>query len=423
MNIKEPKNKNYCATVVSISNIIPLEGCDNVVGTSMFGFQAIIGKDHKVGDIGIIFPAETQLTDKFCSENNLYRHSELNKDKSQKGYLEDNRRVKAMKFRGQVSSCLFMPLESLKFTGVDISKLEVGMEFDEINDISICRKYLVKEHVERSNKMSGQKKKEWVEAIHMPEHFDTDNFWKNIDKVGNFSKAIITQKLHGTSIRVGNTITNRDLTLIEKIAKYFGAKIQEKEYDYVFASRKVIKDQDENKHFYETDIWTEEGEKLRGLLPKNYILYGELIGWTKSGQAIQKGYTYNVPQGEAHLYIYRIAVVNEDGFITDLCWDDIKQFCNNTGLKYVPEIEFYSIGETTEKITASVNSLMDCVYSDTNLGVVKLSDEGTVDEGVCVRFEGERSTPYILKAKAPKFFEHETKLLDTNEEDLESTQS
>jgi hypothetical protein len=88
----------------------PLEDCDNVVGTPIFGFQAIVGKDSKPGDLGIVFPAESQLSEEYCRVNNLFRHGDLNDDESAKGYLEDNRRVKAMKFRGHRSDCLFMPL-------------------------------------------------------------------------------------------------------------------------------------------------------------------------------------------------------------------------------------------------------------------------------------------------------------------------
>jgi hypothetical protein len=44
-----------------------------------------------------------------------------------------------------------------------------------------------------------------------------------------------------------------------------------------------------------------------------------------------------------------------------------------------------------------------------------------VDEGVVVRID--RRTPYCLKAKSPKFLEHETKMLDKGVEDLESSQS
>lgn len=88
MKIDKPINSNYAATVFAIKNIIPLDNCDNVVATTIFGFQAIVSKNTKIGDIGIAFSAETQLSDEYCYENNLYRHNDKNRDESQKGYIE-----------------------------------------------------------------------------------------------------------------------------------------------------------------------------------------------------------------------------------------------------------------------------------------------------------------------------------------------
>ncbi len=118
MKINKPTNPNYCATVVTIKNKLDLAGCDNVVGTTIFGYQAIISKQTEVGTPGIIFPAETQLSDTYCTENNMYRHAENNRDKIVKGYIEDSRRVRAIKFRGHVSNALFMPLSSLSYLGI-----------------------------------------------------------------------------------------------------------------------------------------------------------------------------------------------------------------------------------------------------------------------------------------------------------------
>jgi hypothetical protein len=106
-------NSNYCATVIKIEQTIPLVGCDNVVGVPIFGFQAITSKDIDLSQLYLVFTSETQLSDDYCKSNNLYRKSELNADTSKTGYIEENRRIKAMKFRGHTSSALIMPLASL----------------------------------------------------------------------------------------------------------------------------------------------------------------------------------------------------------------------------------------------------------------------------------------------------------------------
>lgn len=418
MKIEKPQNSNYAATVIEIKNIIPLGNCENVVGTSIFGFQAIVGKNTKVGDIGIVFPAETQLSEEFCHHNNLFRHAEKNKDQTKKGYVEDNRRVRAIKFRGNTSSCFFVSLDSLSWAASEkeISSLEIGTEFDELNGNKICSKYVVplKEFHGTAPKERGFVR---VEDKHMPEHMDSDNFHKWGDTIPGDKTIIVTQKIHGTSIRIGHTFAKIKPNVVERVLKALGIKIQESTHDYIYGSRKVIKDVNNpyQNHYYGSDIWTKEGEKLKGILPKNYIVYAELVGWTGE-LPIQRNYTYDVEKGNANLYVYRVAIVNEDGHITDLSWDQLTEFCRMNSLKHVPELW------RGLKSEFNVNDWMDKRFVDEKIAnAIALSDPNTVDEGVCIRIDGLR--PRILKAKCAKFFEHETALLDTGVEDLESSQS
>jgi hypothetical protein len=419
MKIDKPINANYCATVVRIKNLVPLENCDNLVGSPIFGFQVITGKDTQIGDIGIFFPAEVQLSDEFCYHNNMYRHGDKNQDESKKGYLEDNRRVKAIKFRGNVSNGLFMPLSSLAFTGIDITVLDEGDEFDVLNGVEICRKYEIARRISNKGATAKEKKFNRVDAKHLPEHYSSDNFFKWADTLDKEKQVIVTQKIHGTSIRIGHTIVKRKFSIFEKFLSMVGVQIQPTSYDYVYGSRKVIKDinNPHQNHFYDTDIWTQEGKKLEGLLPENYIVFAELVGWTPELREIQKNYTYSIPQGSAELYIYRIAIINSQGVITDLAWDQVKEFCTNNGLRHVPELWRGKLGDLV------IENFMDkrffeegykhCLYLGDNKEIV--------DEGVCVRFDG--IMPRILKAKSPKFLEHETALLDEGVEDLESSQN
>lgn len=414
MKFEKPINENYCATVVRLKKIVPLENCDNVVGTPIFGYQAIISNNHKEGDIGIVFPGETQLSEEFCKKNNLYRHAELNEDPDKKGYLEDNRRIKAVKFRGHRSDALFMSLDSLDYLDIDVFELKEGDEFDIIDDHEICKKYVVARRVGRQNHQAQAKRFSRVDTKHIPEHLDSDNYFKFSDSVKPTEQVIVTQKLHGTSIRIANTIVKRKVNIAERIARLFGATIQEYEHDYVFGSRKVIKDVNNpnQNHYYEVDLWTQEGKKLEGILPKNYIVYGEVIGWVGPGSSIQKGYTYQIADGACELYVYRIAIVNEDGIMTDLSWDQVKEFCFKSGLKHVPELWRGTHGEF------DVDKWLDIRFNDMFRHALPLDDKDKVDEGVCIRVE--HIVPYILKAKSPKFLQHESKMLDEQAVDLEA---
>lgn len=189
---------NYSAIVCRVHNLLDLEGLDNLKGFPFQGTQCLVGKDVKVGDMGIIFPAECQLSKDFCKENNLYRHSELNKDPEQTGYIEDSRRVKAIKFRGNISTALFMPISSLKYLGVNLDDLNEGDSFTSINNTEVCRKYIIKEYKSATNKTRGQTKKfTRITNKTFPEHWDTDNYWRNAGFYKPYEEIIVTQKLHG----------------------------------------------------------------------------------------------------------------------------------------------------------------------------------------------------------------------------------
>jgi hypothetical protein len=198
--------------------------------------------------------------------------------------------------------------------------------------------------------------------------------------------------------------------------KRLGVNITPTEYDYIYASRKVIKDPNNpfQKDFYDTDIWTDEGKKLRGLLPENYIVFGELVGWTANGNAIQKDYTYGIPQGQAKLYVYRVTVINNQGIQTELSWDHMVEFCKGIGIETVKEIwrgkhkKFDAYKYMDKRLVTKYKNCLDC-------------GKDQVDEGVCIRIDSLH--PKIYKAKSPIFLEHETKLLDEGVVDLESAQT
>lgn len=164
------------------------------------------------------------------------------------------------------------------------------------------------------------------------------------------------------------------------------------------------------------DLWSTEGAKLAGLIPKNYLVYAEIVGWVPGTETpIQADYTYQLPKGTCQTYIYRVAFVNEDGLVTDLTWNQIKEFCDQRGIKYVPELWR---GKHKDLVTYGVENFLDTRLNDSYPQALKL-DPDTVDEGICIRVD--RLTPYILKAKGQMFYEHESKILDQGKADMEST--
>lgn len=417
----EVTSPNYAATIVRTRVVLPLERCDNLVGLPFFGMQAIVSIGAKEGELGILFPTEAQLSNEFCEANNLFRHAELNIDKAKQGYLEDNRRVRAIKLRGNRSDALFMSLDSLAYLGIKTNELIEGQVFNTINGHEVCRKYFVPVRVQGPANKIHRVRDIRVEGKHMPEQPDIHHFLREVEGLPQDAPVIVTQKLHGANIRIANIIVRRRLTIRDRIAKMLGVRVQEQTYDYIYGSHKVIKDAESatQQHYYDFDIWSLEGAKLKGLIPTGFILYGELVGWTPTGRAIQPGYTYNLPPSEAKIYIYRIATVNQEGFLCDLSWDAVREFCKNTGIAHVPELCRTSVNRLTEGL---LEVFTDARFTDFEWSAdppVPLAPQSPCDEGICIRLGGLK--PIILKYKSPTFVAHETRVLDTGEANIEET--
>ena len=439
MKLKEVKNKNYCATIAKISNIVELDNCDNVQAAIVLGSQVIVSKDTKKDDVGIFFPIECKLSDEYLSNNNLYRHVEKNKDNDKVGYFEDNGRLKAVKFRGNKSEGLFMPLESLDFIS-DKLNLKEGDDFDEINGIPICEKYIVKR-----SRMPGQGegKKPIGRVSRLVDnqfrlHRDTEQLKRNIEYLKIDDLISITSKLHGTSAVFGNILVKRKLKLREKIARLFGVKIQETEYDLVYSSRKVVKNEyffnkksqewrNAKEGYYGLNVWEKWANKIREFVPKGMSVYGEIVGYIAEDSFIQKGYHYGCENGESELYIYRITQTNEDGNVTELTRLQIDEFCKRNGLNATPLLYYghaYDLYRSIEVDDNWPENFLAKLTADELFGMndsmCTLNNNEVPAEGVVVRIEGlYNPTPFKLKNYA--FLEHETKILDEGEEDIEES--
>lgn len=383
---------NYAAEVIEVHNTHALAGLDNLVGITVNGYQALVSKDVQVGDVLLVFPAETQLSEAFAREHNLMR--------DQGGYLEDNRRVRAIKLRKHASNALALTVAELP---------PVGTVFDTIDGVQICQKYeLPTVPAKNGAKASQPKKEKRVDERLFPQHVDTENYWRNADKIPDDGYVVVTQKLHGTSWRATNAPVKRKLTWIERLAKRLGVKVSETEYAPLFGSRKVIKDPSnpDQAHYYDFDLWSSFGMTVADRIPKNVVVYGELIGWAGDGP-IQQNYTYDVPQGQAHMYVYRVAVVTADGHQYDLPWHAVETFCEERGFKTVPVLW---TGLHKDFVVAD---FVDKVFWPGYSQAVPLCKASPVDEGVVVRYGND-----FYKAKGPVFFGFETNLLDKGQEIL-----
>ena len=410
-------NPNYAAFIYEVTQTHPLDGLDNLVGVNVGGYQALVPKTTKPGDRFVAVVAGTQISETFASALNLHRDSSLNADKNQTGYLENNRRVKAIRLRGNASNALLLDINLFP---VDLSGERVGTEFDHINGVEFSRKFIVPAKGNTNNGSATVKKhKSGVTSEQFPEHYDTPQWFRVSDEFKG-KDVTVTQKVHGSSIRASWVEVDKSRKWYERL---LGLPAQ-KEWKFVVGSRRVIKTEGDGAHWYSTDIWSDYAKKhnLAEALPKGVMIYGELIGWLPDGTPIQRGYTYNLPNGQAALYIYRVTVAGADGTHYDLSDAAMRELAAQRGLKVVPLLASYSSNQTrTGWLDDFLNVLTDKKFSEVSAWAdeapVPLSPDSPCDEGVVIRAEG--ITPKAAKYKNPMFYEFESAAIDKGEVDIE----
>lgn len=417
-------NPNYCATVVEVEKLVQLENCNNVQAAIIMGNQIIVSKEVKIGDIGLFFPVEVQLSKKYLSENNLYRKKELNSDPEAKsGYFEENGRIRCVKFRGHKSEGLFMPLNSLDFLNLKKS-LSIGDEFNEIDGVEIAKKYVIKTRQSGPSSIKNKSPKESkIIEGQFNFHIDTSQLYRNLDKITPNDLIQITYKIHGTSGISSYVLCKKKLNWFEKVLKKFRVNIIDKEYDYIYSSRKVIKNPEINKnavHFYETDIWGLAHKELIPYLQKGMTIYYEIAGYLPTGAYIQNQYDYGCEPGKFKIFIYRITQTNEDGKVYEFSGKQVQDFCKRYGLDAVPELfygyakEFSDERMTSENWKEKFLENLKAKYNDKDCYICK---NVVPEEGIVLRKETIDIESYKLKSN--RFYEFETKLLDSGVTDIE----
>ena len=452
MKIKEPKNPNYVGQVVEIKTIVPLANRDRVVHAIIMGNKVITDVSTQVGDVGIYFPVETALSKEYLSVNNLYSHSELNADQTKKGYFEKSGRIRCQKFGGHPSEGLFMPMNSLSGLGIDISDLSIGDIFDELNNVPICAKYVIKKSQSQglgNNPKSRNPKVSKLIDNQFKFHLDTAQLFRNTHRVFPNSLISISYKVHGTSSIASNLLCKKPLKWYEKFLKKIGVDVNVTHYDSIWASRKVVKNENlynDANSFYKEDIWGIANKELSEYLQEGMTFYFEIVGYLPSGGAIQScklgAFDYGCEPDKHENYIYRIKYTNVKGKDFEFSAKQVQDFCSENGLNAVPQL-YYGFAKDFYDEQVSVKSESEYSHFEL-LSKVNLEkwQEGFLnavkekynekdcymcktpklpEEGVVVRIEGINCEVY--KCKSRRFLEMETLDLDSGKIDIESDES
>ena len=284
-----------------------------------------------------------------------------------------------MKLRGERSEGLFMPLESLAFTGR--TKFELGDQIDIVNGIEICRKYIPKtthKQYDGPKGNSGRKTRVNIAPL-FAQHVDTEQLAYHLNDFRAGDLVEITLKIHGTSQRTGYLpkLSGYKRTIWDRIFRREGTPIYE--YGYVTGTRRVVlNDSNFETGFYGSNAFRiPHAKAFEGKLHKGETVYYEVAGFTDTGVAImpqvanskisdkafskQYGpittFSYGcssdgkkmlygqddegmfaleteVPQ--SRMFVYRMTMTNEDGNVVEYPPDYMRYRCEQMGIECVP---------------------------------------------------------------------------------------
>ena len=370
----------HCGYVVKVEHLRPHGNADRLQIATFFGNDTCVGLNTVLGEIGIYFPTDLQLSVEYCNANNLVRKKDENGNNIG-GYMDpDKRNVTAVRLRGERSDGLFMPLSSLTFTGVNMDDLNVGDTIDVVNGVEICRKY-----IPRGNKRKGggqsdgnrTRKKKVPVAPLFSEHADTEQLAYNLSAFKPGDQVEVSLKMHGTSQRTGYlpTLKGYKRNLLDFILRREGTPIYD--WGYVTGTRRTVLENYDGGYYGDNEFREIHSKVFEGKLHKGETVYYEVVGFTTTGVPImssssnaklndkdfikQYGDTtvfsygceptgkktmygrdeegmFSVEQDapQSDMYVYRMTITNEDGDVVEYTPDFMRYRCEQMGVKCVP---------------------------------------------------------------------------------------
>jgi hypothetical protein len=421
------EDMTHAAIVTRLGDVYPIKGADfiHAVDVQVNGITIatiVTGKDHITGELGIYFSPDLQLSEPYCEANNLVaKYDEQGNKIPGSGFFNEKRRVTAQRFKGAKSEGLWMPLNSLSVFQWDGSLTE-GDRFTEINGIEICKRYPKQV---RAMNLNGVKTRKEPDVQNFAQHYDTPQLIHALRDIERLEGATvyITEKMHGTSHRVGNVpvriTTELPLwkRLVNKIWKRYDT--EHWEYRIVHGTRRTILN-DANTGYYGSHDFRYNAVG-NPELQENEVLYGEIVGWVNENTPIMPPhntsalkevkkvygdtmyYDYGVEQGKAKFYVYRITRMNEDGISYDMPYEEMVARTNELGYEVPVLLDRLS---QFEGDVENLKYVADVFAQSTN-GIFASSKYGNhISEGVVLLFNKDGRTMAVKhKSYSFKVFE------------------
>lgn len=430
----------------------------------------------------------------------LIDDGQQDKAKALVGYFNKNGRVKMIRLRGCPSMGVLMRWQSFvnwnpKLKDIKLSDYVkydthgnfIPFDFDTIDNQLFIKAYIPRTNYSRHPTGSGNRKRaskfdRMIEG-QFEFHYDTNQLNSNMWKLTPDTIVDLSVKVHGTSIVLGNILVKQP-TLLNKIKDFINKRIDRKiriierkiaklqkdsevpiyesrlerklaklnnrkftnfatEYYNIYSSRTVIKNRYINRQVsagdYSSDIWGEYNELLKGKIPHDITIYGEIVGYlTGSDRMIQKGYDYGCEKGTNKLMIYRVSKhgvdINGNDCRTEYEISDVIDFINQLLINY-PSLSSHIMPfthlwhGTLSKLYPNVAvdnhwnaNILEAMKNDkTSLGMEldePLCNNKVPREGICVRIVDD-PVRECFKLKSLKFLGKEAKEIDQGNVDIE----
>ena len=352
----------YKVYVTELKNVRPHPNADRLVLADCFGNTVCVNKESKEGDIGVYFPEGGQVSLEFAEANNLLRKKD-DAGNNIGGYMDERRKVTAIRLRGEKSDGLYLPLTCLESFG-DISTLSVGDSVELFNGHEIATKYIVKTAVKYSGGGNHTRKVKVDVSPLFAEHADTEQLAYNLSAFKPNDEIEITLKMHGTSQRTGAlpVLQGYKRSLWDKITRKEGAPIYD--YGYVSGTRRVVLDSYEGGFYGNNEFREQHSKVFEGKLWKGETVYYEVVGFTTTGQPIMASasnsklndkefikqygketvFSYgckpvvsiDCDDLQSDIYVYRMTMTNPDGEVVEYTPDFMRYRCEQMAVKTVP---------------------------------------------------------------------------------------
>ncbi len=290
-------------TVCKVDKIEKHPNADRLSLVHVKGWQCIVGLDqYQAGDLVVFIPPDCILPDALIEKYKLE-------------YLKKNGRTGTIKLRGYISQGLIIDADPSWNEGKDVAGL-----------LGITKYEPPEPEYQVPTKKTSRKKIN----PNFDKYTDIENVKHYQDVFVDGDLVVITEKIHGCNSRFGNLeiVINPNTPFFDRIELWIRKNMFGQKHEFVYGSHNVqITNHSNRKSFYGDDVWGKIAQRydMKNLIPEGYIVYGEIYG--KGIQELEYGLD------DIDIVIFD---VKKNGQYLD--WDQVVTFCNQHGLKHVPQL-------------------------------------------------------------------------------------